>query len=104
MRVDDRVLATLGPGDYFGEMALIDDGARSADIVADTELRCYCMTAWSFRPFVRNHPDLAWALLEAMVGRVREAQARPSSRPPRASPRARAAAPGPPRSPPAGGW
>ena len=42
--------------------------------MADTELRCYCMTAWTFRPFVRNHPDLAWALLESMVGRVREAQ------------------------------
>jgi CRP/FNR family transcriptional regulator, cyclic AMP receptor protein len=77
VRVGDRVIATLGPGDYFGEMALIDKGTRSADIVADTELRCYCMTAWSFRPFVRNHPDLAWALLEAMVGRVRDAQGRP---------------------------
>jgi CRP-like cAMP-binding protein len=74
VRVGDRVIASLGPGDYFGEMALIDKGTRSADITADTELRCYCMTAWSFRPFVRNHPDLAWALLEAMVGRVREAQ------------------------------
>jgi CRP/FNR family cyclic AMP-dependent transcriptional regulator len=74
VRVNDRVLATLGPGDHFGEMALIDGGTRSADIVADSELRCYCMTAWTFRPFVRDHPDLAWALLESMVGRVREAQ------------------------------
>ena len=74
VRIGDRVVATLGPGDHFGEMALIDGGARSADIVADSELRCFCMTAWNFRPFVRAHPDLAWALLETLVARLREAQ------------------------------
>ena len=74
VRIGDRVVASLGPGDHFGEMALIDGGARSADIVADTELRCFCMTAWNFRPFVRAHPDLAWALLETLVVRLREAQ------------------------------
>jgi CRP/FNR family cyclic AMP-dependent transcriptional regulator len=76
VKIGDRVIATLGPGDHFGEIALIDQGTRTADIVADTELRCYCMTAWSFRPFVRNHPDLAWALLETLARRLREAQAR----------------------------
>ena len=74
VRVGDRVVASLKAGDHFGEMALIDGGARSADIVADTELRCFCMTAWNFRPFVRAHPDLAWALLETLVARLREAQ------------------------------
>ena len=76
VKIGDRVVATLGPGDHFGEIALIDQGTRTADIVAETELRCYCMTAWSFRPFVRNHPDLAWALLETLATRLREAQAR----------------------------
>jgi CRP-like cAMP-binding protein len=68
--------ATLGPGDYFGEMSVIDGGDRSASVKADDDMRCVAMTAWHFRPFVREHPDVAWALLTAMVKRVRAADAR----------------------------
>jgi CRP/FNR family cyclic AMP-dependent transcriptional regulator len=67
---------TLGPGDYFGEMALIDHSYRSATITAETELRCLLFTAWVFRPFALEHPETAWVLLEMMVQRVREAEAR----------------------------
>ena len=67
--------ATLGPGDYFGEVALIDDGIRSASIVAATDLLCYGLTPWEFRPFVEEHPKVAWALLEALARRIRESQA-----------------------------
>jgi len=67
---------TLGPGDYFGEMALIDHSYRSATITAETELRCLLFTAWVFRPFAIEHPETAWALLELMVKRVREAENR----------------------------
>ena len=66
---------TLGAGDYFGEMALIDEGMRSATITAATDLRCYGMTAWEFRPFVEEHPQVAWALLQTLTRRLREAQA-----------------------------
>ena len=71
-----RPARTLGPGDYFGEMALIDRSYRSATITAETELRCLLFTAWVFRPFAMKHPQAAWALLEMMVQRVREAEAR----------------------------
>lgn len=67
---------TLGPGDYFGEMALIDRSVRSARITAKTELRCLMFTEWVFRPFAMQHPETAWALLEAMVQRVRDAESR----------------------------
>jgi CRP-like cAMP-binding protein len=67
---------TLGPGDYFGEMALIDHSFRSATITAETELRCLLFTAWVFRPFAMNHPEATWALLEIMVQRVRDAESR----------------------------
>jgi len=67
--------ATLGPGDYFGEVALIDDGVRSASIVAATDLLCYGLTPWEFRPFVEEHPKVAWALLQALARRIRESQA-----------------------------
>jgi CRP/FNR family cyclic AMP-dependent transcriptional regulator len=70
------IVRTLGPGDYFGEIALIDNGPRSATIVATTDLRCRGMTAWEFRPFVQEHPEVAWPLLETLVARLREAEER----------------------------
>ena len=66
--------AKLGPGDYFGEIALIDDGGRSATVTADTELRCYGLTAWEFRPLVEGNASIAWKLLETMAKRLRAAQ------------------------------
>ena len=74
--VHGQPVRTLGPGDYFGEMALIDHNYRSAKITADTELRCLMFVAWIFRPFALEHPESAWALLEMMVRRVREAENR----------------------------
>ena len=64
----------LGPGDYFGEIALIDEGARSATVTADSELRCYGLTSWEFRPLVEGNASIAWKLLETMAKRLRAAQ------------------------------
>ena len=72
--IGGNILRTLGPGEHFGEVALIDSGPRSATVVATTDLRCRGMSAWEFRPFVEEHPEVAWALLETLVGRLREAQ------------------------------
>ena len=69
-----EVVRTLRPGDHFGEIALIDKGPRSATVIATTDLRCYGMTAWEFRPFVQAHPEVAWPLLETLVSRLREAE------------------------------
>ena len=74
--VHGRPARTLGPGDYFGEMALIDHSHRSAKITAETDLRCLLFVSWVFRPFALKHPETAWALLEMMVQRVRDAEAR----------------------------
>ena len=56
----------LGPGDYFGEVALLNESARTATITADTDLRCYGLTSWEFRPLVETHGSIAWKLLQAM--------------------------------------
>jgi CRP-like cAMP-binding protein len=72
--VRDTERAKLGPGDYFGEIALIDDGARSATVTADSELRCYGLTSWEFRPLVESNASIAWRLLETMAQRLRAAQ------------------------------
>jgi CRP-like cAMP-binding protein len=73
---NDEVVRNLGPGDYFGEVALIDSGPRSATVVATSDLQCRGMTAWEFKPFVEEHPDVAWALLQTLVGRLREAESK----------------------------
>jgi CRP/FNR family transcriptional regulator, cyclic AMP receptor protein len=56
----------LGPGDYFGEVALLNESARTATITAETDLRCYGLTSWEFRPLVETHGSIAWKLLQAM--------------------------------------
>ena len=66
----------LGPGDSFGEMALIDKSARSATVKAVTEVRGYQMPVFNFRPVVASHPEMAWALLEALAQRVRDVESR----------------------------
>jgi CRP/FNR family transcriptional regulator, cyclic AMP receptor protein len=68
--------ASLGPGDYFGEIALIDDGARTATVTADSELRCYGLTSWEFRPLVETDARIAWKLLQSMAKRLRAAEQR----------------------------
>lgn len=73
--VGDQRRATLTKGDYFGEIALIDEGARSATITASTELVCYGLTYWEFRPLVQQNPTIAWNLLQTLVKRLRNAEA-----------------------------
>jgi CRP-like cAMP-binding protein len=74
--VRGREVGRLGPGGSFGEMALIDKSARSATVTAETEVHGYQLPVWSFRPFVESHPEMAWALLEALAQRVRDAESR----------------------------
>jgi len=70
------VIRVLGPGDYFGEMALIHGETRSATVTAKTELQCLTISAWAFKSFVQGQPQVAWVLLEALVQRLKEANAR----------------------------
>ena len=68
----------LGPGDYFGDIALIDMGSRTATVTAESYLHCYGLTFWDFRPLVESDARIAWPLLQAMAKRLREAEASPS--------------------------
>jgi CRP/FNR family cyclic AMP-dependent transcriptional regulator len=66
--------ATLGPGDHFGEVALIDEGSRTATITAESELVCYGTTLWDFRPLVERNGVIGWKLLQTLAKMFREAQ------------------------------
>jgi CRP/FNR family transcriptional regulator, cyclic AMP receptor protein len=74
--VHGREVGHLGAGQAFGEMALIDKSARSATVRAVTETHCYLLPVWSFRPIVEEHPEMAWALLEALAQRIRDVESR----------------------------
>ena len=68
--------AKLGPGDYFGEIALIDEGARTASLTAESDMVCYGMTFWEFRPIVESDARIAWKLLQALARKLRAAELR----------------------------
>jgi CRP-like cAMP-binding protein len=74
---DGALRATLGPGDHFGEIALLAGGDRTATVSAETDLVCWGMPAWNFRPLVREQPSVTVKLLEGMArqlaGRPRNA-------------------------------
>jgi CRP-like cAMP-binding protein len=66
----------LKAGDFFGEIALIDGGERAATVTAATELVCYGLTYWDFRPLVQQNGAIAWALLRSLARMLRAEQKR----------------------------
>src|SRR2546423_1198899 len=65
----------LGPGDSFGEMALLDHEGRSATITAETDVTMATIPEWNFKPFLKEHPEVAYRLLQTMSRRIRQAEA-----------------------------
>ena len=65
----------LGPGDSFGEMALLDHEGRSATITADSDVTLATIPEWNFKPFLKEHPEVAYRLLQTLSRRIRQAEA-----------------------------
>jgi CRP-like cAMP-binding protein len=70
VRSDGKVLSRLGPGQFFGEMSILDGQPRSADVVALEPSRCLALTSWSFKSIVSNRPKMALKLLQESVRRM----------------------------------
>jgi CRP-like cAMP-binding protein len=69
--VNGQPRGTIGPGDYFGEIALLTGSERTATITAKNDMLCYGMTPWDFRPLVESNSVIAWKLLTAMAEKLR---------------------------------
>ena len=65
---------TLGPGESFGEMALLDHHGRSATVKADTDVSLATIPEWGFKSFLEEHPEVAYRLLQELSHRIRQAE------------------------------
>lgn len=71
--IGDKTKAKLGPGDFFGEVALLDGGPRTATVTAMTPMKLLGITGWVFRGLLQEHPTIALKTLESVAGRLRTA-------------------------------
>ena len=71
--IGGKTINTLGPGDFFGEMALLDGGPRTATVTAKTDLSLFVLTEWVYRGLLTEHPSIAIRTLEAVAARLRRA-------------------------------
>jgi len=74
VRKKGKLLSTLENGGFFGEMTVIDDKPRSADVVAVAPTTCFGLTSWAFAGLVRTYPEIALAVMKELVRRLREVQ------------------------------
>lgn len=75
--VDGTRLHSLGPGDHFGDFALIAGSARTATVVAVTDVECFTLTSWDFRRLVETNPTVSWRVMAAMAARLLGAPGEP---------------------------
>jgi CRP-like cAMP-binding protein len=72
VRRGGRTIRTLGPGEYFGELALLRETPRTATVVAKDPTTCLVLTRWDFKGILDTNPAIAIRLLETVAGRIQE--------------------------------
>ena len=73
VRRNNRKIADLGPGQYFGELAILDRGPRSASVIASTDMRALVLGQREFLGVLDSIPGMAYKILTLMAQRLREA-------------------------------
>jgi CRP-like cAMP-binding protein len=74
--VDGTPVGDMGPGDHFGELAMISGRERTATVQAVTPMRCYTIQFWDFRAFAKKNPEVTWKLLQHVAGILLKEQSR----------------------------
>ncbi|MEO7665003.1 MAG: cyclic nucleotide-binding domain-containing protein [Candidatus Limnocylindrales bacterium] len=69
-RTGAGTVGRFGPGDFFGELALIDKTSRSATVIAEDQLTCHLIPAWEFRALLESHPAMAIPMLHKLIDRL----------------------------------
>ncbi len=77
VEIGGNQVATLGPGDFFGEMALLDQGPRVATVKASTAMEVAVLDPREFVSLIEEHPAVARKVLKVMAGRLRNAEQNP---------------------------
>ena len=72
--VDGHERARLGPGNYFGEMSLLDGLPRSATVKAEEPTTTFALTSWQFLPLLDEYPSISRALLVELCARLRRVE------------------------------
>lgn len=78
--VNGTQVGTMGPGDHFGELAMITESERTATVEAVTPMRCHTIQFWHFRAFAKKNPDVTWKLLQHVAGTLLKEQSRRAAR------------------------
>ncbi|MEA2646089.1 MAG: family transcriptional regulator, cyclic receptor protein [Chloroflexota bacterium] len=81
IKLPDGRTRELGPGDHFGEMALLDAEGRSVPVVAVGEVSLGVLPAWSFKAFLAEHPEVAYRLMQGLSQRLREVESHSTEHP-----------------------
>jgi len=68
---DGATIARIGPGDFFGELSVLDGRPRVAQVIADEPTTCLALATWDFEAVVREQPEVALAILRGLAGRLR---------------------------------
>lgn len=69
---DSETIATLGPGDFFGELSVLDGKPRNAQVISLEPTICLALATWEFEDVVRSQPNVALAILRELAGRLRD--------------------------------
>lgn len=69
---DGTIVARLGPGEFFGELSVLDGGPRVAQVLAAEPTRCLALASWDFERVLREEPAVALSVLRVVAARLRE--------------------------------
>ncbi|MDQ6885230.1 MAG: cyclic nucleotide-binding domain-containing protein [Candidatus Dormibacteraeota bacterium] len=76
VKKDGRTIATMGPGQFFGEVAILDGGPRTADVVADKDTVCMTLISWEVKPLLMDNAGITYKMLLEVAKRLRTEQPR----------------------------